>query len=513
MKIKLLILLSCFSFSKTFGQAYSQLDINNIGANVYSNGTLFDGTFEVPIGTFKNTIYLSSFWIAGKDSAGQLHIASQVYGQAGNDIFYGPIATSYSGPIFNQYDQTYDIYQTEINTHITDYMNVGYVVPNSIASWPGNGNTANGEAATLAPYVDVNQNGTYDPANGDYPIIRGDKAVYFICNDSKNNHTETGGVPLEVEFHGMMYGYNSSDPVLNETVFLHLEIFNRSNLNYDSVYFGLFVDMDLGNYADDYVGYDTVRHVFYTYNGNATDLVYGNMVPTQGCMSLNQAPSKFIYYSNDNSVQGNPTNATEYFQYLKGQWRDGSEMTYGGTGYGGSTPANFMFTGYPENGIGWTENGIGNIPDDRRGLLSFGPFSFEANDQICYDFAFPYANGTGSPLNSLQNVRTRCTAIQTLYDSCACNCSFTSGVSQLSNETVIKFYPNPSTGIFEVNTQVLALRKEDMLQVYSSIGKLVYESNNIHEHAVIDLSNFGQGIYFAKITSKDKIYSSKLIKQ
>lgn len=513
MKAKLLVLFFSIIFSNTFGQARSQLDINNILADVYSNGTLFDGVFEVPAGSFKNTIYLSSFWIGGKDSVGQLHIASQVYGQAGNDVFYGPIAANYSDPTYIQHDAVYKVNQTVINDHIAYYQNVGYVVPNEISRWPGNGNTSNGEATSLAPYVDVNQNGTYDPANGDYPMIRGDQAVYFICNDSRSNHTESGGAPLGVEFHGMLYGYNSSDPALHETVFLNLEIYNRSSLNYDSVYFGLFVDMDLGNYNDDYVGYDSVKHVFYTYNANTIDAVYGNVVPAQGCLSLNRIPSKFVYYSNDASVQGNPVNATEYYQYLKGQWRDGSPMTYGGIGYGGSTPTNFMFSGYPESGIGWTENGVPTFPDDRRGLLSFGPFSFESQEQICYDFAFPFANGTGNPLNSLQNVRTRCTTLQAIYDSCSCDCSFHTGVPQISNEVVLKFYPNPSTGKFEVSTQMLALRMEDKIQVYSSFGALVYESSNIQDHVVIDLNNYADGIYIAKITTKDKIFSSKLIKQ
>lgn len=513
MKTKMFLFLIWSLNQNTFGQVYSQLNINNITANVYADGTLFNGTFEVPSGSQMNSIYLSSFWIGGKDSVGQLHMAAQVYGQAGNDIFWGPIADTYVGPAYSQYNDVYKINQTEINTHISNYMNSGYVMPFSIRYWPGNGNTSNGEAASLAPYVDFNQSGTYDPENGDYPEIRGDQAVYFICNDAKSNHTESGGIQMGVEFHGMLYGYNSSDPVLDETVFLNLEIYNRSNMNYDSVYFGLFVDMDLGNYIDDYVGYDSVNHVFYTYNANAVDAVYGNVVPTQSCISLNNVPLKFLYYSNDTSNQGNPIGASEYYQYLKGEWRDGSPMTYGGSGSGGSTPSNFMFTGYPESGTGWTENGSANIPGDRRGLMSFGPFTFGSQEQICYDFAFPFANGTGSPLNSLQNVRTRCTALQAMYDSCSCDCSFHTRIPEISNDFTLKFYPNPSTGKFEVNTSSLSLKKEDKLQVYSSIGELIFETSNVLGNTVINLSDYSDGIYFARIASKGKVYSSKLIKQ
>ena len=181
MKLKLLSFLIVITASKVLGQASGQLNINNINANVYSNGTLFDGAFEVPAGSFKNSIYLSSFWIGGKDSTGQLHIASQVYGQAGNDLFYGPIATNYSDPSYLLHDAVYKINRTTINDHILNYQNSGYIVPNELSRWPGNGNVANGEAASLAPYADINLNGTYDPANGDYPLIRGDQAIYFMA--------------------------------------------------------------------------------------------------------------------------------------------------------------------------------------------------------------------------------------------------------------------------------------------------------------------------------------------
>ena len=107
MKSKLLLPALCFILSESFGQAVAQLDINNINANVYSNGTLFDGTFEVPAGSGKNSIYLSSFRIGGLDSTGQLHLAAQVYGQAGSDLFYGPIATNYAAPSYVQHNSVY----------------------------------------------------------------------------------------------------------------------------------------------------------------------------------------------------------------------------------------------------------------------------------------------------------------------------------------------------------------------------------------------------------------------
>src|SRR5690606_7777908 len=125
-----------------------------------------------------------------------------------NDYFYGPIADDYTSPEYIQrYNRLWKVTSSEVNAHIAGYMNEGYVVPSPILSWPGNGNTDNGEAANLAPYIDANSNGVYDPENGDYPDIRGEVAIFYILNDDKQTHTASSGGKIGVEIHGMVYVY------------------------------------------------------------------------------------------------------------------------------------------------------------------------------------------------------------------------------------------------------------------------------------------------------------------
>ena len=38
------------------------------------------------------------------------------------------------------------------------------------------------------------------------------------------------------------------------------------------------------------------------------------------------AMAKFVYYNNDSTPQGNPSNAQEYYGYLRGVWRDGESI-------------------------------------------------------------------------------------------------------------------------------------------------------------------------------------------
>ena len=53
---------------------------------------------------------------------------------------------------------------------------------------------------------------------------------------------------------------------------------------------------------------------------------------------------RFLYFNRQgNGCQTDPTSGTEYYNYMRGIWRCGAEMTYGGTGLGGTLPADFMF--------------------------------------------------------------------------------------------------------------------------------------------------------------------------
>ncbi len=71
-------------------------------------------------------------------------------------------------------------------------------------------------------------------------------------------------------------------------------------------------------------------------------------------------------------------------------------------------------------------------------------------------------------------------------------------------------YPNPTSGNFSIrmnndNTELIDIK------LYSSIGKLIFESNNISPQQIrVDLSNEVQGMYFVEIISGNKVYRQKL---
>ena len=91
--------------------------------------------------------------------------------------------------------------------------------------------------------------------------------------------------------------------------------------------------------------------------------------------------SKFIYYNNDLTVNGNVRSGqvNDYYGYLIGRWKNGDYLQYGGNGLVGTNGrrANFMFPSDPRDQNGWSEVTENNEPKDRRFIQSAGPFTLK----------------------------------------------------------------------------------------------------------------------------------------
>jgi hypothetical protein len=403
---------SAYIHFRIHDKSYSYLDINNVRARFNSSGNHFFyevAEYEVPKGSGKTSIFSNAFWIGGKDGQGQLHFAGERYrqgphlGQAWThpDFYAGPVMDSTAYSIYQDtvWNYIWNLKKTDIEYHLAHYQEQGYSPIHDILTWPGNGNTAYGQAQKLAPFFDRNSDGTYDPYDGDYPEIRGDQALFFIFNDDRGEHWESEGVKLRVEIHGMAYAFDMpEDSALKNTVFLNYKLYNRSQNKYDSTLLGIFTDIDLGYSSDDYIGCDVERNMYFGYNGTPVDgtgqsNAYGANPPTQS-VTLLGGPymdpdgidnprytstgiqlcdfsvnginfgdtivdnerlglQKFIYFNNANAgvplYMQDPQFAPEYYQMLGGKWKDGTTMIYGGNAHatsGGYGPeCRFMFPG------------------------------------------------------------------------------------------------------------------------------------------------------------------------
>ena len=463
---KLLLILIClplFTLAQQSPSSYfSQdvLDINNVNTSV-GPGSMFwdldDARYEVPKGSNKHSIFAHDLWIGGIDDGGVLRLAAQTYRQSGDDYWPGPVSDSiyHNDAYMGQWDRAWKIdksiideYQTRFGTDPT------YIVPDIILEWPAHGDLTLGQAHNLAPFYDMNSNGIYEPYGGDYPDIKGDQAIYIIKNDVGDVHTESNAEQIGLEIHIMYYAYRCDNyPELDHTVFAKTTLYNRGQHNLNDTYIGTWTDMDLGNYLDDYVGCNVPLNLSYTYNGDMDDegaAGYGFNPPAQGLVYLNGTMNKFVYYNNDFTVTGSPQSATGYYNYLRGIWQDNVPITYGGDGHGSGSGAttnlcDYMFPALTDVNFStpWTEVTAGNVPADRRFLMSNGPFDLDTNTSYTLEYAFVFAwdstntNGGSVPLlfNYTQN-------IQDFYDGvlampCS-NINAINDVSALSKERLVK---------------------------------------------------------------------------
>jgi hypothetical protein len=62
-------------------------------------------------------------------------------------------------------------------------------------------------------------------------------------------------------------------------------------------------------------------------------------------------------------------------------------------------------------------------------------------------------------------------------------------------DRIVKLYPNPATSYITFDVQKTSSEKGLSIQVYSFLGKKVFESQNVTEKLTVDLSDFNRGVY------------------
>jgi hypothetical protein len=312
-----------------------QFNYNDVAALMEPGGLMFldrangKGFYEVPAGSGSSAIYAASLWMGGVDVNNQLKIAAQKFRSGGNDFWTGPLSTkdgvagdydpskpvgdgavhSYgdgniSAETCKSFDRFFTIRKSEVIQFITWFeckakneancVSPSNEVLNRIYAWPAHGDVSLSQDYYLAPFKDVDNDGSYDPLKGDYPwyddilgrddikcgsdrriSLFGDETHWWVFNDKGNIHTETNGEPIGMEIRAQAFAFATSDEV-NKMTFYNYEMINRGTQTLYNTYFAQYVDSDLGGAPDDFVGCDVTRGLGYCYNGDSYDDDYRN---------------------------------------------------------------------------------------------------------------------------------------------------------------------------------------------------------------------------------------------
>lgn len=476
------------------------LDENNTSALVNDGGIFFNhpsngAAYEVPKGSGLNAVFAMSFMYGGVDINGQLKYSGQMYDPL-SDQFRGPLTTDGSATADQSgvwdLSSLFPATKQEIDNHILNYATVGYVLPSNLANWPAHGDVSLGFDFYLAPFVDVNQNGIYDPMSGDYPCIRGDEAVYVIMNDNASAHA-SGGQPLGIEMHYMFYQFNTSNH-LDNTTFVHGKVFNRGTQLLNDYKMSIFLDVDLGNSSDDYFGSDSSRNLMYFYNdqfdeSNGQSAGYQDSPPAFGVISLS---SDFEYAGSITEPASTPA---DFWNLMNGNMLNGTSWEDPING----VETNFMYGGHPLIPVAYTEIGVGNQPGERRGIATINGGSIGFGDVREFDLAFIYAKSELGHLHSASLLRDLADSVQYNFNAFNFDNCFTqvSGIIEPGFEN-LEIYPNPSSGEFTIS---LGTDFSDAhIEIYDVSGRNVFEDTELESnHATIGL-NEPSGIYIIHLT-------------
>ena len=567
-RLLLFAFLYCFALTRLLAQApFATMDtvnINNIGAAVLVHGDMWwdpaTGTqnCEFPTGSGKNMNSASALWMSGYDGSGQLHVAAQTYRQSGNDYWPGPLTSDTLTYTTSQnWAKIWKVNSTDIQSFLGITTHTTTNTPQSILTWPGKGNVnAQGNGGVpltitndMAPFVDINANGIYEPLLGEYPDIKGDQAVWWVFSDNGPTHTASEGKPIGMEVHAMSYAYKRGT-LIDDVVYYDYTITNQSLNNYSNMRMAIWDDAALGWYYDNFIGFDSLWRMGVIYKGTNYDGAGGGnpvnsygpnppisavtMIVLPGDVGNIYVPAgSFDYYNNDASVIGNPGadtivnpltdtianpgTDTQCNNYMRAKLRYGQHFTddFAGpgiptVGYGSGPDCNYVFPGDPSDRTQWSECSCNNNPGDRRFVLSSNDFTLNAGSTAHFVFALIVADtfAGGCPVASFKGIRIVAdTAWGNYY-----NPPTQSYTASISTTSTIQIFPNPAFN--ELNIVNNYSTGEAYIAIYNTLGQkinLPITQNGTGD--IIDVSSLPTAMYYL-VYRKDNIQKTvKFLKE
>ena len=371
-------------------------------------------------------------WLGALDQDSLLHVAADTYVISGRSDY----RTGFSAGSAVDFNRVWRVTKTQIDGLRQDWADNGVLdqpVPFDISTWPAKGNpgfiynldftkTISNKALLPAPFADANGDGLYNLTDGDYPRIKGDQMAWWILTDD-TIHTQSNGRPFIADLAISMYTYDCATYALSErSLLVDFDIINRSENAYNQMFAGIWVAPTIGCAETKLLGSLPASNAFYTYGRDTTDV--NCPVPSQtsdwstAVSFVNHPLNKFIYYNNGGTNPAppygtdDPNQDTEYYNYIRAKWRDGTSPTYNGQ------PLDFVFPDNPADPAG--NSMCTNYPQfpDRRMIGSHGPFNMAPNDTFQWTVAFTYHPNIPLPCPDIfGTVKNDLEALHTLLNS------------------------------------------------------------------------------------------------
>ncbi len=531
-----------------------KLPINRVG----SMGSIGSGTQGLQFDGF-TVLFNGGFMLSGYNQ-------NELWA---NGVFYTALVQDYSsGPVgVPPDDPRNSIYVVKATDPPfgESWMNYSYAVSLGADFYDGDGD------GQYTP-VDKNENGLWD-LNEDRPDILGDVTAWCVYNDRMPAAYRRWNQvnPMGIEIHQTLFAIGEENNPVDNMIFIRYRIRNTGTVSgkFDSVYFGIWDDPDIGDPVDDLGGCDTLLNLGYFYN-SGPDYEYGNNPPAFGTKFLagpyayipgetfidingngtyddgidtpldtaivnkgevlgtqyypgakNLSITSYIKYRAGDPLLKDPDNSEQARYYsqgkmLNGEYVDPCTLPWGAVQGGidcNSINPRYWFSGDPVANYGW----INTISADQRMITNIGPFILNVDEDM--DIWTAYIVGRGnSALGSVTKLKQYSSAASLFYESNFTELPTDVWENQLhtpENFVLLQNYPNPFNPVTTIKYELPAMSNVS-LSVYDILGRKVKELVNTKQAAGkyevrFDAGNLASGVYIYKLQADNFLSTKKML--
>ena len=529
-----------FGFQREIQNDYRHMvDIapGTIGFNGSTAQPVFNPETEAP---WFDVAFSRGIWAGGFDPSGNLLLAASTYPfENSHDYISGPVRndTVMLEAFCSFYENAWKIEGQEIISLQSDFQNGTLVlenIPEDILMWPAFGNPHIEFFAPdyeMAPFYDNDEDGVYDPLQGDHPIALKENPDFIpyqmsfsVFNDN-TVHTESRGTPMKMEFHQLDYVVSCAEPSESEkSIFTRLTYTNRSIEDIIDFKLSIWDDSDLGDFQNDFVGCHIELGASYVYN-NGPDLndprfirVPDDIAVVRSLVSLNQELTNYFRYNGGGHAPPatvSPNVPVQYYNYLSAVWLDGLPVTSGGFGYnpGSTDTILFAYPDLPTNNNGWSMVSANLGDTDNRtltGMVALDVLPAGASNTIDFvDHVLIDRDNLGLSVFDIYEER-----IMTLKEEYANILSGNLSCSRLTHTEAVpsiamefNLYPNPTSTSLTVDFDGLYSGE---LQIHDLAGRQLY-IEEIHDKSIIELNlnDMQKGLYLLRLVNDNGVSTSR----
>ena len=350
---------------------------------------------------------------------------------------------------------------------------------------------------------------TWHPVNGwpvkdpgGNPIFISDQDSYCVYSDSNNSISL-----LNIFIHQTGYVFNNDSA--KDIIFFKYEIINKSQTNYDSLYFSSYCDIDVGyvsgglpEYADDRIGFDKENHFVYFFDdgfspewpGGFTGYFGVVFLGTPQTTQFQSGVTDFHYNLYDDDVDID-TVQFGIISSSEGLYNSIDGYKYFHPGNTGNIHFDDTST-VPDSGLDIVAN------------ISSGPYILSSNQSLVFYTAII----GGLNYNEIyQNMLTS----KSVFNSFVTSIEQQNEFQSLNTYRLYQNYPNP----FNPNTKISwqsPVGSWQTLKVFDILGNEVAELVNefrpagnyeVHFNAL----QFSSGVYFYQLKTENYIDTKKMI--